>query len=302
MDSRRLEVFSFVYSERSFSKAAQALCLTQPTVSAHISELEQYLGTRLFDRLPRKIVPTAAARTLYTYTQQIQGLLKEAEASVWALENRIVGQLLLGGSTIPAEYLLPDLLGHFVQRYPEVRLDLQVGDSRTITEAVRTGELEAGVVGGRYSESELAYSPYIKDELLVLAGRDTDVAKSGPLSMDQLSRLPWVLRESGSGTRRALRHALKKCGLRLEDLSVRAVLGSTGALLRAVRGGVGVTVSSRLAAAGMLDRGELVHIPVPEFVSERDFELVVHRGRSQSPILQRFIACVVRSGEDNAHE
>ncbi|MGM0646144.1 MAG: selenium metabolism-associated LysR family transcriptional regulator [Thermodesulfobacteriota bacterium] len=301
MDSRRLEVFSRVYTEQSFSKAAAVLCLTQPTVSAHIAELEHHLGTRLFDRLPRCILPTAAARILYEYTRTIHSLVAEAESAIWALEQRIVGTILLGGSTIPGEYVLPDCMARFVRRYPEVDLHLHVADSQSINALVQAGELDVGVVGGRSLSPDLTYIPYLQDELIVVA--DPAYAHHTECwDLDDLCRLPWIVREQGSGTRQALERALSDRDLTLDTFRIRAVFGTTGALLRAVRSGLGVTVTSRLAAAGMLQRGELVHLRTPDFVSPRAFELVQHAKRSRSAAVQRFIDFMTQQGDTDGSQ
>lgn len=301
MDSRRLEVFSRVYTEQSFSKAAAVLCLTQPTVSAHIAELEHHLGTRLFDRLPRCILPTAAARTLYEYTRTIHALVAEAESAIWALEHRIVGTILLGGSTIPGEYVLPDCMARFVRLYPEVNVHLHVADSQTVNTMVQSGDLDVGIVGGRSTTSDLTYIPYLQDELIVVGG-PAYAHHTQCVDMDELCRLPWVIREQGSGTRQALERTLAVRHLTLQDFRIRAVFGSTGALLRAVRSGLGITVTSRLAAADMLQRGDLVQLRTPMLVSRRDFELVQHGKRTRSAAVQRFIDFMTQQGETDGSQ
>ncbi len=200
LDLRRLQVFSQVYERRSFSRAAEDILLSQPTVSGHIKCLEDELGVRLFDRLGRKIIPTRAADLLHEYAVQVLKLLEEATSSLDALMERFRGELRLGGSTIPGEYLLPTLLGAFREQYPEVRATLIIGDTGGIAERVLEGDLELGVVGAVLAEERLLFEPLLADQV-ILAAPPGHPLGGQTIAAAQLAKWPLVLREPGSGTR-----------------------------------------------------------------------------------------------------
>ncbi|MBI4799608.1 MAG: LysR family transcriptional regulator, partial [Desulfarculus sp.] len=147
MDLRRLQVFAKVYECRSFSRAADEVLLSQPTVSGHIKSLETELGVRLFDRLGREILPTRGAELLYGHAKAILEMVEEAQRSVDAFLGRLRGELLVGGSTIPGQYVLPEFIGRFRLLHPEVRVTLAIGDTGEICEKVLRGGLEVGLVG-----------------------------------------------------------------------------------------------------------------------------------------------------------
>ena len=168
MDLRQLEVFSGVYELRSFSRTASALRLTQSTVSEHVRLLEEELGTRLFDRLSRETVPTRAGELLYGYAKQMLALRAEARQALGEFLGQVTGNLLVGGSTIPGEYVLPAVIGRFRERHPRVSITLQISDTRGIVHAVLEGQVDVGVVGADPSGRGLEVKPLMPDELVLV--------------------------------------------------------------------------------------------------------------------------------------
>jgi len=288
MDIRRLEAFAKVYEHKSFSKAASELYLSQPTISTHVAGLESDLGVVLFDRMGRQVLPTQAADVLYGYAGKVFKNLEAARAEVMALQDHIAGDLSLGGSTIPAHFLLPELLAAFRKRYPEVNVELKVGDSREIVDLVSSGALICGMVGAAYERPDLQFIPLYEDSMAVIAAPGF-VEQAGEMGVRELAGYPWVMRENGSGTRRALETALSSAGLDLRELRISVGVDSTQGVIQFVCAGHGVSAVSRLAAAEHLQSGRLVEIPVSGLVMERWFHLVYHNRRHLFPAVQRFI-------------
>ena len=180
MDLRRLEVLAKVAELGSFSRAAEALFLTQPTVSEHIRALEVEVGLPLLDRLGRGTTPTPAGRVLLEYAHRMLKLAEEARQAIEHFQGRMSGTLVVGGSTIPGEYVLPALMGQFKAKYPDIAITLRVGSSRQVSEWVDEGRVELGVVGARPALRSLTARPLMTDELIVVvpaghpwAGRKT---------------------------------------------------------------------------------------------------------------------------------
>lgn len=289
MDLRRLQVFAKVYEQRSFSRAAEEVLLSQPTVSGHIKTLEDDLGVSLFDRLGREIMPTRAAELLYDYAKRILTMVEEARRAVDAYLGRLSGDLLVGGSTIPGQYILPTYVGLFRQAHPDVRINLTIGDTELIAGKVLAGDLELGVVGASLDDERLQFSPLWNDELALavwpghpLVGRTATIG--------DLLRWPLILREAGSGTRMALSAALRKAGVGFDELTVAAQMGSTTAVLQAVRAQVGMGILSRRALADDLEAGRLVLVDIKGLDLRRRFYLVMRKRRTHSPAAQAFIA------------
>lgn len=288
MDLRRLEVFAKVFECRSFSRAAEEVYLSQPTVSGHIKSLEEELGVRLFDRLGREILPTRSADLLYEYAQRILALVQEAQRAMDAFLGRLRGELVVGGSTIPGQWVLPAFIGRFRLLHPEVKVTLKIGDTRQIVEQVLSGELEAGLVGATMEEERLSFTPLMDDYVCLAAWPGHPYGDS--LKAKDLGTVPLVFREPGSGTRMFLTKALKKAGLEVSDLNVAAEMGSTMAVVQAVRSQVGLGFVSRRAIVEELAAGRLTEVAVAGLDLRRRFYLVVRKKRTHSPSAQAFIA------------
>lgn len=300
MDLRRLQVFSKVFEHRSFSRAAEEVLLSQPTVSGHIKTLEEDLGVRLFDRLGREIMPTKAAELLYDHARHILVAVEEAQDAVDAFLGRLRGELVVGGSTIPGQYILPEFIGRFRALYPELRVILRIGDTSEIVQQVLTGDLEVGMVGAKIEDDRLAFNPIMDDEVCVAAWPGHPL-EGKRLNIAALTDTPVVLREPGSGTRMFLSQALKKAGHAMGDLEVAAEMGSTMAVLQAVRAHVGVGFLSRRAMVDDLAAGRLVELDIRGLELKRKFYLTTRRKRTHAPAAQAFIALWMAEPEASRH-
>ncbi len=297
MDIRQLRAFTRVYERKSFSKAAEDLYLSQPTVSAHIASLENRLKVTLFDRLGRGILSTAAADILYAHCRDIFASIEQSESEIRLLSNEISGTLLIGGSTIPANYFLPEWVSRFLGSHPDVAFSLEQGTTSDIIHGVLSGRLHLGVVGACEESQELKFSPLFDDALVVLAAPCFATKAEKIFSLDEICRMPWILRHPGSGTRLAMERALESAGCNLRCLHVKSVVDSTEALLRFVRCGLGVTVSSMLAARESLQRSELVVLNVPDLHFQRSFFVVHHRQRHQFPATRFFLEFLLNNAQ-----
>lgn len=290
MDMRRLQAFAQVYTQRSFSRAGEELLLSQPSISAHIQALEEELGAPLFDRLGRTVLPTPAGEVLYTQVKTVFSALDQARADILALSNRVAGELVIGGSTIPAHYIIPRLAARFLGGYPEVRLQVRVGDTEEIIRMIHTGEVQAGLVGGPTAFPDLVSQPFLDDTLLLLAPAAMPLPELiGPDWRERLMALPWVMREPGSGTRQALAQAFTAANLDLRDIDPVLTVSSSLAALECVEAGLGVAVVSHLAARAYCDRGAIRRLDVPGLAMRRQFHLVHHAKRHQFPALLAFL-------------
>ncbi len=291
MDIRRLETFCTVFEQRSFSKAGGLLYLAQPTISSHISSLEKELGTILFDRISRQVLPTQAAEMLYAHARTIIEVRNKATAELALLRGVVTGCLRLGGSTIPAHYILPQYMGAFQVRYPDVQLSLEVGDSRSIEDMVLAGYIDLGIIGGKEDIGQLKYFEVAQDELqIVCGGQDTRLGLPGRPGIADMERWPWLIREPGSGTRKTMYTFLQDLGIQVNTLRIKATLSSTQAVLACIRSGLGVSMVSSLAAAGPLQREEVRQVQSVRPNPCRTFYAVVHAQRATFPATEAFLS------------
>ncbi len=298
IDLHQLRTFTLVAEKKSFSAAADAMLLTQPTVSSHIKNLEETLGVTLFDRLPRKAELTKAGHILYRYSREILALHRCALDAVQEFCGRLIGSLEIGGSTIPGEYILPVQLGEFHRRAPEVEVTLRIGDSREITELVLEGKLEVGMVGALPEHEQLESVSFCRDTLVVISGAGHPLFRRGldTISLKDLLTFPLWLREPGSGTRQTLAEALGRKGKQLKDLKIIGQLGSTEAVKHAVMAGDGLAVVSSLAIRDDVACGRLRAYRLLGMASSRSFYIIRHRQRTPSPAARFLHAFLVESG------
>ena len=292
MDLRQLEIFAKVAELGSFSRAAQALFLTQPTVSEHIRTLEDELGVRLLDRLGRGAAVTKGGALLLGYAQRMLALAREARQAMESFQGRMSGELLVGASTIPGEYILPALIGRFKEKFPDIAITLLIGGSQAVSDWVLEGRAELGVVGARPGHRSLESRELASDDIALIVGAGHPWQGRKSVTLEELQGEPLLLREQGSGTRAALERALVAAGSDLSAFRVVGEMGSTQAIKQAVKVGVGVSLLSRRAVEEECRAGSVWCLRVAGLQIDRAFYLVTHRERSRSPLAEAFRAFV----------
>ncbi len=289
MDIWQLRIFQKVIEMEGFSKAAAAVHLTQPTVSSHIRDLEEHFGCRLVDRMGKRTLPTGAGRLLYDYSRKITRLAEEAEEAMARFMGVIGGNLVVGGSTIPGNYILPRLIGSFKKRYPEARISIEVGDTRQMVEAIADSEIDFGVVGARVNHAGIVQEELFDDEMRLIVPAGHRWARQQTVTVGSLAKEPFIMREQGSGTLKSLEASLAAKGLRTGDLTVAATLGSTTSVIQGIKSGIGVSVLSSIAVADDIRAKSLVSLPVRGLDLRRHFYLTYHKSRSRSPLCDAFM-------------
>jgi len=300
MDLHRLEVFCKVYEMKSFSRGGRACLLSQPTVSEHIRYLETFLDVQLFDRLGRQVVPTRAGEILYDYARRMLNLRREATRTLELYRGKMSGELELGGSTIPGQYILPSLIGKFKQSFADIRIKLVIADTMNITNMVLEGSLELGVVGAKIKNSKLEFDRLFDDELVLAISPNYQWAERSSISLDELADVPFIMREQGSGTRMMMLRILEQADFDPQRLNVVAEMGSTDAIRQAIKAEVGVSILSRRAIADELHFQQLFTIPIKDLSFIRHFYLVTHKKRSRSPVGQAFVDFLVENRDSGS--
>jgi DNA-binding transcriptional LysR family regulator len=292
VDLRQLEIFVKVAELGSFSRAADALFLTQPTVSEHIRTLEDELGVRLLDRLGRGAAVTKGGALLLSYAKRILALSRETRQAMESFQGRMSGDLLVGASTIPGEYILPALIGRFKEKFPDIAITLLIGDSQAVTDWVMEGRAEIGVVGARSTHRSIEYRELFPDDIVLIVGAAHPWQGRKQVTIEELRAEPLLLRERGSGTRAAFESALAAAAVDLAGFRVVGEMGSTQAIKQAVKASVGVSLVSRRAVEEECRAGTVWCLRVKDLKIGRAFYLATHRERSRSPLAEAFRAFV----------
>ncbi|NLI92781.1 MAG: LysR family transcriptional regulator [Peptococcaceae bacterium] len=289
MDFRQIEVFVHVYRVRNFSRAGDALFLTQPTISSHISDLENELGLKLFDRSRRDVIPTEAGDAFYQYAITLLETREKAIYSLNLYSKEVEGRLEIAASSIPSQWLLPRLFIGFRKIYPNVFFKVHQGDSGEVIRDLQKKRFQIGIVGTRMDDDKLEYEVLSKDRLILISARNEEEGCKNPnVSLESLLEKEFIFRESGSGTRQKFETALKEKGINPDHLKVVAEMNSTEAIKRAVREGLGVSVVSSLSAEDYLELGLLNTFTIEGLDLDRTFYLVTHKNQPLSPSVTAF--------------
>ncbi len=289
MDLWQLQIFCKVVELNSFSRAGQAVNLSQPTVSSHIKDLEEHFNCRLIDRLAKEATPTKAGNLLYRYAQRMLSLRDETESAMAALTGEIKGSLAIGGSTIPGAYVLPAIIGAFTACHADVSVHLSIADTRQIINAILAGQLELGVVGALSNEASIRQRRLVADTMCLVVPAGHRWAVRQRITAAQLFTEPFIVRESGSGTLTSIQTSFSEAGLRFEDLQVVACIGSTEAVRQGIKNGMGVSILSAIAVSDDVAAGHLKTVTIDGLDLERAFYLTYHRHRSLSFLCRSFV-------------
>jgi len=281
MDIRQLEVFAKVFELKSFSKAAEKLGISQPTVSAHVQHLEDTLGKRLFDRIGRKVVPTVEAKVLYRYAVEILRKRDEAIAELLSLDSNSEGTLRIAASNIPGDFLIPHIIPELKKLLPQTIIVVEILDSRKVVKLLTESipDFDIGFVGIEVSDPRLERKKVIEDEIILIASPNF---RRSSISLKELPELPLFLREADSGTRASVEKALKNSGINPAELKIAGVLGSNTAIKEAVKKGAGFGLVSKYSVSEDVACGRLKAVKIKELEIKRSFYAI--RRRDITPV------------------
>jgi len=295
MDLHQIEIFCTLIRLRSFSRTAEALYLSQPTVSGHIKNLETELGVRLVDRLGKRIVPTDAGGVLFRHGLLLLEQRDQVRQELANITGTVSGALSIGASTIPGAYILPRIIGTFKKKHPAITIQLLIEDTAKITTAVMNGGICMGIVGATITDPLLETHSFMTDELVVAVPPRHALARKKSIPLSSLAKEPFILREEGSGTRRIMTEKLSLAGLSLNALKTAAVVGSSDAVRQSVKAGLGISILSRRALLDDISDGRIAALRITGVKMERTFSVILLKGRSKTPLCRTFLEFMLRS-------
>lgn len=286
MNRNHLALFHAVARAGGISRAAAAVRISQPAISKQIAELEDALGVRLLERLPRGCRLTGAGTILANYAQRWLSLENDAARAIEEYRGLKRGRLAVGASMTIGGYLLPRAVADFHRRFPEIELHLEIANTEHIQQALVSGSIELGLTEGLIESDELKSTVFFQDELIAIAPAGHPLLKKKKVTVREICREPFILREEGSGTRAVLERALRGKGITLKPI---LSLTSPEAIKNLVTAGLGLAFISRLVVNLELKTGSLGIIPLADLTIRRPLHLQRIRGRGQSPALIKFL-------------
>ena len=296
MNLDHVRTFQAVARHGSFSGAAKNLYLSQPTVTSQVKSLEDDLQAKLFVRTKHEVSLTPAGQVLDQYANELFNLCTEARNEIAALDGMLSGTLYAPASLTVGESVLPLMLHAFKTEYPQIELKAEVMNSSRIIEQVRLGEREMGLIEVDVDEAGLVTEPFMEDELVLFACCDDPLAERGMIETGDISALPLIMREQGSGTRTVFEEGLRTKGIYIEDCRLVLEIGHTEAIKNTVEAGLGVAVLSKHTIRKELASGLFQVIPVQGLTFTRQLSLVYKQKTSLSSVTMRFMD-LIRSGD-----
>ena len=272
---QQMEALIHLVDERSFSRAAKKMYLTQPSLTKHIKNLEDSIDAQVVIRKNTGISLTPEGKIMYDYARRIFKLVDEAKERVGRVREDESGSIFVSASTIPSTYILPYVLQAFNKRYRDIHCYVQMNDSEGTVNMVLDGQAEIGFIGKLTADKKLNVEQVWQDKLILVVPDGHVWQKKGKITIEELSREPFIVRERGSATRATLEEYLREnAGSNLADFNIVSELGSSEAVKEAIIAGLGVSILSVHAVKRDLKRGLLIELPLEDHKIERNFYVI----------------------------
>jgi len=290
MEDHKLKVFCTVAETKSFSKTSQIIHLTQPAVSLQIQALEEQYETKLFDRSSSSINLTSAGEVLYSYSKNILAQYAELEKEIGKITGLIKGSITIGASTTIGNYILPSIVFNFKKAHPKIKMSILIRNTNRVLDLLTSGVVDFGLVEGETTRSKIKVETLLTDELVFIVPAVHPLAKKKSISILELMKEPFIIREEGSGTRHIIEKYLASHGIKISDLHIVLVLGGTESIKDAVERGMGISIVSRWAARKEVQFGTLKYVTAKEDRIQRDFSLVMPKNAVFSHAVDEFLS------------
>ena len=289
MEFRQLEAYLKVYELKSFSKAAEEMFLSQPSISAYINSLENELQMQLIHRSSKEFMPTRVGRAFYEQAKKILEVRDNSVKKIKGLSDYTVGSIDILASSVPAQYILPEMLSAYHKLHPKIIFNVKQADTHEVVEGISANKSEIGFVGKKIESAKCSYENLMPEKLLLIAPPEKRFENVSQRDVACLLRDEYfIMRESGSGTRIEYEEYLQIIGIQARDLKICAYFNNTQSIIHAVAGGLGVSIVSELAAKQYVQRNMIIPIHIDAF-PPRYFYLVQKKNYPISPTVEAFV-------------
>lgn len=249
-----LKTFITLVEVNNFTKTSEILHISQPSVSLHIKNLEQELQTTLFIRSPKSVQITPTGEILYNRAKQIMAITEQAKEEILAYHHEIQGTLIIGASFTIGEYILPPIIASLQQQFPQLELQIIIGNTKEIIQYTKLLQVDIGLIEGQAHDHELIIKPFMQDELFIVSASNHPLIKESTITVEDLQQQNWVAREEGSGTRYYLDHLFRANGLQVRSL---LTVSSNQGVKESVIQGLGLSLLSASVIQRELKSGDI---------------------------------------------
>ena len=287
MQFHQLMAFVRVAEQRSFSKAAEILFLSQSTVSTHINSLEKYFGQKVFDRLSKNVTLTPFGQRLFYWAMEIINIREKA---MWDLKDwtgKAEGNIIVAASTVPAQYMVPGLIANFIKKFSGINFSVTQKDSLGVANTLASGEADIGMLGEMYYTDKLEYIPIYQEKMVLITPYSTKL--DNPVSLFKLMHNNFIFRKVGSGTQAFIEKILDSSGIEASHFKVIGYFDNVQSIKQGVKEGLGFSIISEIAARDYEESKLINSYEIAEMPGTRDFYLAYNKHKTLSPITMEFI-------------
>lgn len=290
MDIRQIETFVEVVRLESFSKAAEKLFITQPTVSNHITALEKEVGSELIDRSGRLFRITPTGQILYEHAEKIIDQINNAKYEIDAYDQGLQGKISILSSSIPREYILPDLIKSFLEEHPKISFSLQGSDSKEAIKRILTYENDFAIVGKMNDNPKLDFVKLVKDSSVLIVPNDKfeNLENGDTIKFEDILDENFILREYGSASLETIINAIYQSSKDARKLRIVGTCDDNEAIKSLVSKGVGLSFMNRIAVERDIKEKRFKYLNIKGVDFSRDFYFLYHREKPLSPLGKRF--------------
>lgn len=289
MNLNLLKTYIRVVETQNLSRTAEDFGLSQPAVTKQIQTLEDMYGILLLERSGRKLRPTEAGETLYNCAREVVRSMDKLDKAMEEISESRKGNLYLGASTIPGQYILPRIIKGFKEKYPHISISLDIADTEKIFNKVSERELDIGIVGGWSNNRKVEGFPWLQDELVLIIPEQHPMAGQASVSLQDLLEERWIFREKGSGTRKAMEDLMAIYNVNREKLNIYMETGSTEAVLAMVEAGMGVSIVSRWVIRPQGSAYKIKYLTLREDEARRMFYVALPRQKVRRKSVSNFL-------------
>ena len=278
---RQMEIFLNVVKEGHLTNVAKGMGLSQSAISMAIKELEKILGNPLFDRINKKLILNEMGRA---FEKEISPIIKKINDIEYEFKNTVnKGMVRLGASTTIVDYLMPPIICSYMNNYPDVKVSLKEGNTKTIVNLIKEGNLDVGFIEGIVNDADIIKEIVGVDELVVVT-TDTELLKE--CFIDTIQERKWVLREEGSGTREVFLDYVKD---KVDHINIFLELGHTESIKSLLVNHQCLTCISKIAVKNEIENGKLIRVPLKNFKCKRNFYMIYHKDKYRSELFEKFV-------------
>lgn len=284
----QLSTFITVVEERGLSTAAGKLNLTQPAVSLHIQNLDDYFGTNLLIRRGKEMEPTPVGEHLFREGKKLIAMYKKIEDNIFSEIFKSKNQIVIGAGPVMTDYVIPHMMGFFKRNHPEIDLVVHPINSESTIKGVLDHSLDVGFVGYQVKNNKLTVEEWIKDDLMLIVPADHPFAKKESICLDDLKGQDFVWHKDFTGIRIFFEEKIRQAGKKV-DISPSIIVSSTLSVLTSVQAGLGISLISSWVAEKHVQSGMIASVPISDMSMVRNLYIITHRVKKKPPVVLSFL-------------